>query len=234
MKRITTAIIAAVLALATLTAQELPQFIYNDFDGWTYNNPGRPLTSENISGGKIALYVSQNGLVLMLKTLPFSCQGIDSIQAQVYWYTPSFRDPDFVLSRTALTLAIDDAEGNPMDSVTIVPTTAGTSDHMLYFTIAVPPGLDEICMRFVSWKANVTSCGIVRRALFEAISATQQPMPGDLDGDNTLSVGDVTLLISKILHGATDEDILIGDMDGSGGLDVADVTILIQMILTAW
>lgn len=229
-----TLLAAIILPSLATSAQELPQFTYTDFDGWTYNNPGVPLNAESIGGSKIALYRNTNGLVLMLKSEPFGCQGIDSIAAKVNWKTPNISNPDFVLSRTALTLAIDDADGNPIDSVTIVPSTPGVSQHILDFIIAVPPGLDTISMRFVSWEAVVSCCGIIQRALFEAISSTQQqPIVGDLDGDNMLSVGDVTMLISKILNGATDQDIRIGDMDGSGQLDVADVTALIQQILSA-
>ena len=233
MKHFITTLFAVILLPMLANAQELPQFTYTDYDGWTYNNPGRPLTPENISGSKIALYVSQNGLVLTLKCEPFGCQGIDSISAQVYWYTPSFNDPSFVLSKTALTLALDDANGHPKDSVTIVPTTAGTRDHLLNFRIAVPSGLDSISMRFVCWQADVTSCGIIKRALFEAITNTVQPLIGDMDGSGQLDVGDVTQLINKILNEATDEDISKGDLDGSGGLDVGDVTLLIRLILSA-
>jgi len=233
MRHLLIALFIAIFVPFLCSAQQLPQFTNTDFDGWTYNNPRIPLTADNIGGSKIALYVSQSGLVLMLQSAPFCCQGIDSISAQVNWYTPSFRDPDFVLSRTALTLAVDDAMGNPIDSVTAIPTKPGTSSHMLNMTIAVPHGVDSLSMRLVSWQANVTSCGIIRRALFEAVTSSAQQLIGDLDGDETLSVGDVTMLIKWILYGYSDGDIDKGDMDGSGNLDVADVTLLIHAILTA-
>ena len=114
--------LAAILAATVLFAQQLPQFTSSNFDGWTYNNPGVQLNSSNIAGGRIVLYVNSQGDVLTLTSPLFECHGIDSIEANVVWYTSSYRDNDFELSRTALTMAIDDVTGNPLDSATTVPT----------------------------------------------------------------------------------------------------------------
>ena len=230
MKRTALALIAALLALVTATAQEIPQFTSDNYEGWSYNNPGIALSPSNIAGGKIALYVNQQHLALMLCSPVFPCGGIDSIATQIIWYTPYFNQPDFVLSYTALTLAIDDADGHPVDSVTCVPTTAGTSTHMLSFSVPVPARLDSIRMRFVSWRANSTSCGAIKRALFQAVTSTvEPPMSGDIDGDGRLSVGDVTALIAIVLGGGHNN--AAADIDGNGRIDVTDVTLLIQMVL---
>ena len=71
---------AAMMALH-LSAQ-LPQFAYNDFEGWTYS--GGTLTEDAISMG-IYLYVTSQGHALTLTSPTFSCNGIDSIAALVRW-----------------------------------------------------------------------------------------------------------------------------------------------------
>lgn len=55
---------------------------------------------------------------------------------------------------------------------------------------------------------------------------------GDLNGDGTVDVSDVNLLIDLVL-GKITEDILLGepDISGDGTIDVTDVNILIDIIL---
>jgi hypothetical protein len=85
-------------------------------------------------------------------------------------------------------------------------------------------------MRLVAWNAlNATNCGIVRRALFQAVQA-QETTAGDMNGDSILDVSDVTKLISLVLNGNNDAN--AGDMNADGVLDVSDVTKLIAMVLS--
>lgn len=233
-KNIMPLLVMACIAMAAM-GQQVPQFAYDDFEGWTYNNPGMPLTPNNISGGKIFLYVGQDGLVLMLTSPQFCCTGMDSITARVNWYTPSFRDPGFELSRTALTLAIDNEQGSPIDSVTCIPTTTGTSRHWLNFAIAVPPSVNTIRMRLVSWQANVVSSGAVKQATFEAVSTpSPPPLLGDVDGDGELSVSDVAMVINQALGITHHDDITPFDLDHDGEVGVSDVSMLISMVLGRW
>lgn len=229
MKRVLTALlITACMALAG-TAQELPQFSSSDYEGWIYNNPNIELSSTEIASSKIRLYIDSQGLVLTLISPSFSCQGIDTIKAVVTWSTRNIVE----LERTALTVAIDDELGTPMDSVTCTPTNPNTSTHTLEFSIPVPQGLDIARLRFVSWDADVRSCGAVKRVITSAVtSVPTTTVLGDLDGDGITTVNDVTLLISMILNGSGSADLAVADVDHDGGVSVADVTKLINKILT--
>ena len=64
--------------------------------------------------------------------------------------------------------------------------------------------------------------------------ATIEGMPGcglgDVDGDGTLDVNDVTVIINMVLNSSADLP-LSADVDGDGIVDVNDVTRLIDMIL---
>ena len=225
--------LAAILATTVLSAQQLPQFSSSSFDDWTYN--GVTLSPTNIVNGKITLYITRQGKVLNLISPVFQCQGMDSIAAEVVWYTQNFYDSDFVLSKTALTMAIDDVEGTPIDSVTCVPTKTGVSNQTLRLTLAVPHGLLNGQLRFVSWQADVTSCGAVKSVVLTSVSASPQPgvIPGDVDNNGTVSITDVTELIDYLLSGDSAAiNTAAADVDRDGNINIADVTSLIDKLLS--
>lgn len=221
------------MATACAGAQELPQFTSTDYAGWSYNNPGVELNTGNIGSGMVTLYVNHDGLALMLTSTEFSCKGIDSIAASVRWYTKYIHDANFDLSKTALTLAIDDSDGNPIDSVTCVPTTPGTSSHVLEMVLPVPRELATARLRMVSWTGDYLSNGAVRRALFTAITTTPQDfLKGDVDGDGKVNISDVTALIDYLLiHNPDGINAQAADVDGDGKVNISDVTALIDYLL---
>lgn len=225
-------LITTMLSLLCCTAQELPQFNSSNFDGWSYNNIGIQLTQENIAGNKICLYVNSEHLALTLISPVFSCEDIDTVNVQVKWITRYFYVTQFVLEKTALTIAIDDEQGNPLDSATCVPTTPGTSTHMLDYSLPVPAGLRTARLRLVSWNADKTSCGAVNRIYLSGVATTPvSTIVGDLDGDSSISVSDVTMLIEMILNPTGGIDKTIADVDFDGSVSVSDVTRLIDRVL---
>lgn len=227
-------LIATVCFLAA--AQELPQFKSGSYEGWAYNNPNVVIDGNNVADGKIVLYVDSEGRVLTLTSPEFTCQGIDSICASVMWYIRSSKlnHPNFNLAKTALTMAIDDADGQPVDSVTCVPHDK-VSTQTLTLTLAVPKGLSQARLRFVSWQADVVSSGAIKRALLTAIAATapHDVTPGDVDEDGHIGMDDLTELINYLLTSQGDGINLQGaDVDGSGVVNMDDLTDLINILLT--
>ena len=234
-KRLILMLMAAVCSLFA-TAQDLPQFKPSTIEGWVYNNPGVELIPSNVSDGKIVLYIDRQGLVLTLTSPEFSCQGIDSIAASIMWYikTTSLSHPEFSLSKTALTMVLDDVDDQPLDSVTCVPT-AMISTQTLTLTLAVPKGLTQAKLRFVSWNANVVSCGAIKRGLFTAITGTpshEEPIPGDLDGNGIVGMDDLTALITYLVFGSTDGiNIQAADVDSDGVIGMDDLAELINILV---
>ena len=229
-KRISSVLLAAFLLTATMWAQQLPQFTSTDYEDWTYNNPGIELNSSTITGGKVVLYTNSQGLVLTLTSPLFDCQGIDTIAADVLWYTKEFRNSDFDLSKTALTMVLDDEQGIPLDSVTAVPIVA-QSTHTLTLRLPVPAGTATARLRFVSWLANIISSGAIKQADITGITAItppDEPLVGDVDGNGLLNVSDVTLLIQSALYSTSVPN---GDIDGNGTINVTDVTLLIALVM---
>ena len=226
-------LLAAVMMSMTAVAQQLPEFSSSSFDDWTYN--GVALNMSNIVNGKITLYVTRQGKVLKLISPAFQCQDVDSIAAEVLWYTQNFYDSNFVLSKTAVTMVIDDVEGNPIDSVTCVPTKTGVSNQTLKLTLAVPQGLASGQLRFVSWQADVTSCGAVKSVTLTPVSSSPQPgvLVGDVDNNGNVNIADVTALIDYLLSGNNAGiNVQTADVDGDSHINIADVTALIDKLLS--
>jgi len=226
-------VIMALMALSVV-GQEVPQFDSYSFEGWSYNNPNIELSTENIAGGRVVLYVNSEDVALTLTSPEFDCHGIDSIAANVLWYTGTFHYEDFDLSRATLTMAIDNALGEPVDSVTCVPTTTGSS-RTLKLRLAVPNGMGTGRLRFVSWTGDLISSGAIKRAVITGIAASPHDdvMLGDVDGDGMASIADVTIIIDHLLQGeGSGINLEAADVDQDGIIAIADITTLIDIILS--
>ncbi len=219
------ALIVLLLTSSTAGAQALPQFAYNNYDGWIYNNPGLQLNAETIGQAKIRLYVDSHGFVLTLTSPEFPCQGLDSIQAEVRWKSSS--------PTVALTMALDDADGTPLDSASCLPTTS-SSEQKFLFTVPVPTGIATARVRFVSWNAIVSTSGAVRTIDLTGIEAQgSEIVRGDVDGDERVSISDVTVLINVLLLSQQDTVTLgAADVDRDGNISISDVTALINLLLS--
>lgn len=229
MKKILVTLITALALSFAAHAQELPQFTASNFEGWQYNNPGISLSTTDIARGNIVLYVTRQGLVLQLTSPLFSCQSLDSIEASLIWFTQYYYDSSFDLNKTALTMAIDDETGAALDSVTYLPEAAG-STHYPVIRLAVPQGLNTARVRFVSWKADVVSCGAIKRALLTGIAATphDDPQPGDIDSNGVVNISDATMLIQALM---LEQQVPNADFDGNGIINITDATLLIDYVL---
>ena len=66
----------------------------------------------------------------------------------------------------------------------------------------------------------------------ESITVCQppQPMPGDVDGDGTVTAADVTALYSFMLNNDTSA-IVNGDQNNDGAITTGDVTIVYNILL---
>lgn len=204
--------------------QDLPYFAYNSFEGWIYNNPGLELNEQNIRQARIRLYVDSQGLIVTLTSPEFSCESLDSIHAEVIWRSGS--------QSVALTMVLDDVEGTPLDSVSCLPSSA-SHDQTFSMTVPVPPRLTTARLRFVSWNAQASTSGAVKRITLTGITGqTHEEIPGDVDGNGMVNISDVTTLINILLSGSTDIDQEACDIDNDGRISVNDVTRLISLILS--
>lgn len=212
-------LVTATLMALNLSAQ-LPQFAYNDFEGWTYS--GCPLSEDLISAG-VYLYTTSTGEIYTLTSPYFSCQGYDSLYALVRW-----RSNDTAIGLTAV---IEDIQGNPVDSVTCFPTSP-SSNQKLEFTLAVPLGLENARLRFVSWEADVTNSGAIRAIELTAVTSPLDFPLGDVNHDSSVDISDATMLINYLLNGnQSDIDTILADINHDSTIDISDATMLINYLL---
>lgn len=213
----------ALLLVIIASAQDLPQFAYNNYEGWVYNNPGVELDNMSIGGAKIRLYIDSQGLVLTLTSPEFSCQDLDTICAEVRWRSAS--------PTVALTMALDDADGVPQDSAVCLPANS-SSEQTFHYTLPVPQGLSTGRVRLVSWNAVASTSGAVRVVSLSGIAAQpHEVIPGDVDGDSKVTISDVTALINMLLSNNQSTSIDAADIDHDGKISISDVTALINMLL---
>jgi hypothetical protein len=67
---------------------------------------------------------------------------------------------------------------------------------------------------------------------FYMINPYVNATPGDINGDDTVTIGDVSFLIDSLLDGTTDSfDLEAADLNGNGIIDIGDVSRLIDMLL---
>ena len=201
-------------------AQETPDFSYINYEGWTYSGGDLPSTSA-------FLYKTSDGRVLTLISPEFSCQDIDSIAVTVTW-----RSYDHSI---ALTTAIDDSQGHPVDSVTSLPSSPA-SIQSFHFTIPISVHrLSSARLRFVSWEAVVENAGTILKVATSAIHVSHQPpLLGDVDGDGMINISDVTALIDYLLNESATNDTHLEnlDVDDDGLIGISDITALVDILLT--
>ena len=140
---------------------KMPQFSYTEYEGWTYDHPGREVNSENIISNRIALYVMSNGKVLSLTSPAFSCHQGDTIIMEVNWITPQWQDSNFNLDKVALTAAIIEENGSVSDSITFVPTSVSYS-NTFNLTIIASKEITSAKVRFTAWNADSQCYGAIR------------------------------------------------------------------------
>ena len=121
------------------------------------------------------------------------------------------------------------------------PVVTGDADYLLidgitpdksYTVTGLTPG-QAYLYRVKSYYVNGTESSWTGSK--EVILKEAATMPGDVNGDHSVDVGDVTLLINRVLNGSevTPEDLAIYDLNNDNMIDVSDVTMLIAMVLGA-
>ena len=106
----------------------------------------------------------------------------------------------------------------------------GITPDMSYTVTGLTPGLSYL-YRVKAYYVNGTESSWTGSK--EVTLKENAAKLGDINGDDTVDVADVTLLIEKVLSGAslTPAELAICDLNDDGSIDVADVTKLIALVL---
>ena len=215
MQKVILSVLLTVIAIAEAHAGgPLPQFDYQNFLDWTYENGSYALTSENISMNRIVIFGNRS-----LTSPEFDCGGMDSIKVRLQYVTEQFSDAGFDLDKVTVELALLDGDNNAVSFIPMrVPKK--TSRQYLNNRIEVPAGLTRCRLRFTAPLADINCSG--------AITRVYTSLNGDLNNDCSIDVTDLSLLINVVLGRQTLDNT---DIDGNGVTDVADINMLINKIL---
>lgn len=122
-------------------------------------------------------------------------------------------------------------ECTELTSATCLPTTPPT----IYYDTFGCTGIDSNATLFVPAE-SVTAYQTAKywKEFYSILPISDQPTvePGDVDGNGTVGITDVTVLIDFILNGDTEGiNLAAADVDGDGKVNISDVTFLIDFIL---
>ena len=118
----------------------------------------------------------------------------------------------FSLSTTSIdTTSLNSLEGYPLE-VTYKPTSQGEHKAKILFSGG---GLSQ-------------SVGIQLRAT--CVESTAPELLGDVNGDGTVDISDVNIVINLMLGKDTSED-FDGDINEDGNVDISDVNMMINLML---
>ena len=200
----------------------LPQFSGTNYEGWVYSRDDRELNSGNINGNLITLFTTGAGNQYTLTSPEFSTYGLDSLIVTTTWHITK-DNQHFDLSKTELTVALVDANGETMDSVKCMAPNKDQFNHKLVAQLGRNSNWPKLArLRLVAWLADEWSCGAVRKVEVEGV------VGGDVNGDGEVGIADVTLLVNALL---TDSKDLRYDVNHDGEVSIADVTALVNLLL---
>lgn len=213
------------LLLPQLSRAQMPQFSSASYADWVYNNPGVELNSETILADRITLYVTSMGLQQTLTSPQFACSAGESIDMRVTWITKQWQDEGFDVNKVSLTAALLDGDGSVVDSTTCALTSVSRT-NLIDLTITSPRRLTAARLRFAAWKADVNSCGAVRKIVITSTIKT------DVNQDGEVTIADINAIIGVILDLNHDpETVARADVDGDGEVNVADVNAVVKAIV---
>ena len=207
------------LLLPQLSRAQMPQFSSASYADWVYNNPGVELNSETILADRITLYVTSMGLQQTLTSPQFACSAGESIDMHVTWITKQWQDEGFDVNKVSLTAALLDGDGSVVDSTTCALSSVSRT-NLIDLAITSPRRLTA------AWKADVNSCGAVRKIVITSTIKT------DVNQDGEVTIADINAIIGVILGLNHDpETVARADVDGDGEVNVADVNAVVKAIV---
>lgn len=216
--------LAILCSALTAGANEYAVFNLNSFDGWIYTREGVTLTTEYIGANKVKLFRNSAGKDFTLISPSFEPTGNRNIRVKFDWQSPTLGEDNYNLTKNSPFVELLDLNGNVLQQVYYQLKTEELK-RTLNVVLKVPEGHSgAVKVRLAAWNADVNTPGAVREV--EIIA----PTSGDVNGDGSVNVSDVTQLINVIL-GISDLPEELADVNGDGSVNVTDVTALINVIL---
>ena len=216
-------IMAGVVPLSL--AFEFVRFDSNNYNTWTYTRPGFVMTTDVINQDKVTLYKASNGDYTLVSPSIMK-QQFDSVEVKVLGYSKQYTSPYYDPYLGSPTIEIINDNGEVLKSV-FYEFEEKRLDH----TFAVKFDVSDLVngssfkVRLACWQARIYDAFSVREVIVDSIL-----MPGDVDGDGSVTAGDITVLYNYLLND-DGENMVAGDQDGDGSITSADITFVYNVII---
>lgn len=216
-------IMAGVVPLSP--AFELVRFDSNNYNTWTYTRPGFVMTTDVINQDKVTLYKASNGDYTLVSPSIMK-QQFDSVEVKVLGYSKQYTSPYYDPYLGSPTIEIINDNGEVLKSV-FYEFEEKRLDH----TFAVKFDVSDLVngssfkVRLACWQARIYDAFSVREVIVGRVL-----MPGDVDGDGSVTAGDITVLYNYLLND-DGENMVVGDQDGDGSITSADITFVYNVII---
>lgn len=216
-------IMAGVVPLSL--AFELVRFDSNNYNTWTYTRPGFVMTTDVINQDKVTLYKASNGDYTLVSPSIMK-QQFDSVEVKVLGYSKQYTSSYYDPYLGSPTIEIINDNGEVLKSV-FYEFEEKRLDH----TFAVKFDVSDLVngssfkVRLACWQARIYDAFSVREVIVGRVL-----MPGDVDGDGSVTAGDITVLYNYLLND-DGENMVVGDQDGDGSITSADITFVYNVII---
>jgi len=235
MKKIYLLIVMTMFAMtvrAAVADETMLFFGLNHYEDWTYNRSYIVVDNDAISLDHITLYTGEDGRQYTLESPAFACQGIDSLRVALQCRLAP--DNNYSPTKVAPRVELLDADRTVVEArdFTVEPNQFLQT---MVVTVAVPV-VQQATLLFSAPRAMESENNLpaVKQVQVWAVTAggTEQPKPGDINGDGNVDVADVNLIINLMLGKANASDFRgNADVTGDGLVDVGDVNQIINMML---
>ena len=222
-KRLFSLGVMMVLSAAMMWSTELALFDPFSFNAWEYTRPGVTLTPEYISRDNVNLY--KNGTVAYTLISPVLSKGESStIIVSFKGKSNMYNNSNYNAYNGSPTIELLDVNGNVVASCFYEFVD---KERARQFTVSLD--ITELegnnfMVRIACWKADTYCALSVNEVVIEGLVA------GDVDGDGSVTSGDVTVLYNYLINNDT-TSLVNGDVDGDGNITSADVTVLYNLLL---
>ena len=216
-------IMAGVVPLSL--AFELVRFDSNNYNTWTYTRPGFVMTTDVINQDKVTLYKASNGDYTLVSP-SIAKQQFDSVEVKVLGYSKQYTSPYYDPYLGSPTIEIINENGEVLKSV-FYEFEEKRLDHTfaVKFDVSDLGNGSSFKVRLACWQARIYDAFSVREVIVGRVL-----MPGDVDGDGSVTAGDITVLYNYLLND-DGENMVVGDQDGDGSITSADITFVYNVII---
>ncbi len=206
-----------------MQADELAHFDPYSFYAWDYTRSGVTLSTEYISRDNVNLYKNGDDNYTLISPV-LNKGNASKIVLSFKGKSNRYNNSNYDAYRGSPTIELLDMSGNVVAScfhefVDKVRAREFTVSLSLKDLVG-----NNFKVRLACWNADLNCALSVNEVVINGLVA------GDVDGDGSITSGDITVLYNYLIN--SDESSMVdGDVDGDGSITSADVTVVYNLLL---